>query len=218
MLASLFAIDQPKLIGNAGIVRSQLRSLLQPLFRRGKISLSEICVAKIISRVWKGWFGCGLGQISNGAGVLVIVQIQSSQVIEDVRMISHFVAYELKLVTGFVGFVQFEEGYGERKSCPQAQFGSGRQSGPKFGDRCIVAVKFQGVVSLAQMGLWRLRWGRRRFLGYSVPEGKEDQGQTRQAKQDSPRETLGTHRNIICGAGNVAQAPGPASDLRLCSN
>ena len=121
------------MIGNARISRSQLRGFLQPLFRRRQIALLEVSVAQIVGSVGKWWLGGCLGQISDCAGVLLIVQVKPSQVVEDVGMISDFAAHDFKLATGLIGFVQFEERDRQGKSRPQTQRWDRLQRSSKFG-------------------------------------------------------------------------------------
>ena len=51
----------------------------------------------------------------------MIVQVEPSQVIEDVRMVSDFAAHEFQFAAGLIGLMQFEKRYRQRKSCPQTQ-------------------------------------------------------------------------------------------------
>ena len=67
-------------------------------------------------------------------------------------MISDFAAHEFKLVTGILGFMQFEKRDRQGKSCPKADSGVGGQGGAEFRDGGIVPVLLQSVVTLAQVG------------------------------------------------------------------
>ncbi len=209
LLAPFLAIDQSELIGNAGVVRSQPRSFLQPLFRGCQIALLEVGIAKVVGRVGKRRLGCGLGEILDRAGVLVIVQVESSQVVKDVGMISNFAAHQFELVTGFVGFMQFEKCYRQRKSSPDAQPGIGRQGSAKFRNCGIVTVLLQSVVTLAQMGV---RGVRRGGLGCGLGDPQGEQDQCCQQEQDSSLPCVSAHgkgKIIICAALDVGAGVPP---------
>src|SRR5882724_13537212 len=105
----------------------------------------------------------------------MIVQVEPSQVIEDVRMVAHFAAHKFQLAAGFIGLLQFEKRYRQRESCSQTQRRIGGQSGLEFCDGYFVSVQLQSVIAPAQVRFWSLwpygSWFLR--LGFGAPPGEQ---------------------------------------------
>src|SRR5205085_5148022 len=93
LFPSLLAIQEAKLIWNPGISRVRLGGFLQPLFGGGQIALLEVSEPEIIRGVTKRRLFRSLIQISDRAFVFAVGKIQSSQVVQYVRMISHLAAH-----------------------------------------------------------------------------------------------------------------------------
>jgi hypothetical protein len=66
-------------------------------------------------------------------------------------MLSHLAAYGFELPARFVGLLQFEQRYAQRKSRAHHQRGIEVQSRPEFRNGRVVAVLPQRIVTLAQM-------------------------------------------------------------------
>src|SRR6267142_1132034 len=94
------------------------RSLREPLFGGRQITVLKARKSEIVSSVRKGWLGRSFGQIADCSGEIAFIQIQPTQIVQNVRMIASITAYSLKLAARLHPLVQFEESNRQRKSSP----------------------------------------------------------------------------------------------------
>src|SRR5579859_2337848 len=115
LLAAFLAIDESQLVRDARVARIELRRLLQPLLRVRQIALLEVRESQVICRVGKGRLRGSLAQVLDGVGKITVFNVEASEVVKNVGMISGFAANGFQLAAGFSGFVLLEHRNRQRK-------------------------------------------------------------------------------------------------------
>jgi hypothetical protein len=109
LLEPLFAVDQSQLVGNARVSRGQFRGFLQPFFGGFQVTLFEVGVAQIIGCVRKRRLSRSLAQIPDGPLKVAAIQVQPSEVVQNVGVVTDFAAHNFELLACLVGLMQLEQ-------------------------------------------------------------------------------------------------------------
>src|SRR5262249_16635388 len=98
-----------------------LFGLLQPAYGVREISLFEVRKPEIVGSIGKRWLGRGLAQVSDRPVKILAVDIESSEIVQKIRVIPYFATNQFELLSRLIGLVLLEKRDPEREPRPQYQ-------------------------------------------------------------------------------------------------
>src|SRR5882757_4974446 len=94
---TLFAIHKPQLVKNPSVMWIGARRLREPFFGGRQITLLKACKPEIVGSVGEWRLGRSFCQITYCSREIPLIQIQPTQIVQNVRMIASITADSLKL-------------------------------------------------------------------------------------------------------------------------